>query len=174
MIHIMVIIRTMEIWKTIKNYENYEVSNLGNVRNTKFNNRLLKPSIINGYYRIRLCKDGKYKAYFLHKLVAETFLSNPNKYSQVNHKDEDKSNNTLSNLEWCDSSYNINYGKRNSIVSAKLSKKIAQYDLNGNLINTFSSQIEAHNISGISMTSISDCVNGKQKTAGGFIWRRIV
>lgn len=115
-----------EIWKPVKGFEGYyEVSNLGRVRRLDRYDygcgypRLYKGGVLKslcgsgGYYHIMLCKDGTRITKNVHRLVAETFIPNPNNYSQVNHKDEDKSNNTIDNLEWCDAKYNTNYGTKN-------------------------------------------------------------
>ena len=111
-----------ECWKDIKNYEGlYQISNTGKVKslariykNRKCEEKILFPSITpKGYYRLGLCKKGNIKYYYIHRLVAETFISNPNNLPLVNHKDENKLNNCISNLEWCNNEYNINYGNCN-------------------------------------------------------------
>lgn len=101
----------MELWKDICGYEGlYMISNLGNIKSIK-KDALLKPiQNNNGYSRVSLYKNGKYKAFSVHRLVAEAFIPNPGALPQVNHKDEDKSNNKVDNLEWCTAKYNSNYG----------------------------------------------------------------
>lgn len=102
-----------EVWKDIPMYANiYEVSNLGRVR-SKVTGLITKgyPNH-KGYLRAYIYLDGMVKKEFVHRLVAITFLPNPNNYPQVNHKDEDKTNNRLDNLEWCTSDYNNTYGSR--------------------------------------------------------------
>lgn len=103
-----------EIWKDIKGYEGlYQVSNLGRVRNIKHNrvkNTTIRP---NGYEYVKLSKDNSTKNFTIHRLVAMTFIDNPNNLSDVNHKDEDKLNNSVTNLEWVSHQDNLNYGTRN-------------------------------------------------------------
>lgn len=119
----------IEIWKDILGYEGlYQVSNLGNVRSLNYRRsgktKLLKQGTDNGYKRVELSKNGKKKKYWVHRLVAIAFISNPNNYKEVNHKDEDKSNNNVNNLEWCTREYNNNYGTRNKRTSESHKGKI--------------------------------------------------
>ena len=99
-----------KIWKPIIGYENlYKINNYGEVLSLR-SNKILKPNDNGiGYFIIQLCKNGKRKNYLIHRLVAEHFLDNPNNLPEVNHKDEDKSNNFVNNLEWCKHKYNMNY-----------------------------------------------------------------
>lgn len=106
----------MEQWKSIAGYEGlYEVSNLGRVRSLKFGKtKILKPGRVGGGYLIvKLLKDCIRKNMKVHRLVAEAFIPNPNKLKTVNHKDEDKTNNNVNNLEWMTLADNLNYGTRN-------------------------------------------------------------
>lgn len=112
-----------EIWRPISGYENlYNISNCGNVFSIK-NNRKIKPTKnYKGYLMIGLCKNKKRKSCLVHRLVAEAFIDNTNNLPEVNHKDENPSNNAASNLEWCTHKYNMNYnnlGKR-----AKIQKEL--------------------------------------------------
>lgn len=178
-----------EIWKNIKNYENlYQVSNLGNVRSkthTRINGkkktqlcvskgRLLIPGKdSNGYMIVVLSKNGKTKSYRVHRLVAETFIPNVNNFRCVNHKDENKQNNCINNLEWCNHKYNNNYGTKPQRISKANSKKVIQYDKKYNFIKLWDSITEAEkNLkkkrAGV---NISACCKLKNKTAYGFIWR---
>ena len=152
-----------EIFKPIEGYEDlYEVSNEGNVRN-KTTGRLLKPGGAKGYLKVLLYKDGICKSKSIHRLVAETFLPNPNHYPQVNHIDENKLNNNVDNFEWCSAQYNIDYSK---------SKPVAQFSLDGRLLNTYKSIREASRQTGIPNPNICNCCLGKgYKSAGGFIWK---
>lgn len=104
------IIVMIEEWRPVVGYEGlYEVSNTGQVRN--YRGKLLRPGLNhNGYLKCVLCKKGKTKTIYIHRLVAQVFIPNPDNLPEVNHKDEVKSNNCVENLEWCNRKYNCNYG----------------------------------------------------------------
>lgn len=118
-----------QIWKDIPGYEGkYQVSNTGRVRSLNYRRtgktKMLKQSINkHGYKIIMLSKNGKCKTWQVHRLVALVFIPNPNNYPVINHKDENPSNNTVWNLEWCTQEYNINYGTRNEKASNNMSGK---------------------------------------------------
>lgn len=157
-----------EIWKDIKGYEGlYQVSNFGRVMNVK-KNKLVKQEIIhNGYVRVTLFNNGKPKWFFIHRLVAIAFIPNPHNYPQINHKDENKLNNCVDNLEWCTAKYNSNYGTRN----IKISKPILQFDLDGNFIKEWSSTREIERILGFYHSNVSWCCTNKIKSAYNYIWK---
>lgn len=195
-----------EIWKDITGYEGYYmVSNLGRVKSLEktvrcdrgyriIPEKILKAGIrANGYLIVRLSKDGKEKTYMIHRLVASVFCENPEGYTEVNHKDEDKTNNNVDNLEYCSRSYNCNYGTRNQRVAEKMrgrklseehKKKVAEKNTNNpklskpviaihkinGLILKFPSVREAGRSTGIPYQSIYKCCKGKYKSAGGFVW----
>ena len=181
----------METWKSIKGYEGlYQISSNGRIKSLerldscgrKVRERILKPIQGNKrveYRQVSLSKNGIAKNYLIHILVAKTFIPNPNNYTDVNHKDENPKNNVVSNLEWCTPTYNNNYGTRVERMAktqrnrADCSKKVAQYDLQGNLIGIYPSTKEAWRQTGISRSHISDVArnNTKYKTAGGFVWK---
>ena len=106
-----------EIWHNVIGYEEYYlVSNKGRIKR-KDTCRVLKFADNHGYYRVALCKGNVVKRYFVHRIVAEAFIENPFNLPQINHKDENKKNNCVENLEWCTAAYNTHYGtgiKRNS------------------------------------------------------------
>jgi len=170
-----------EIWKDIKGYEGfYQVSNLGKIKSLPRNNTIKQSKILkNGYSRkgyciVNLSKNNKVKSYRVHRLVAQAFIPNPNNYPDVNHKDENKLNNSVDNLEWCDSQYNNTYGNRTKIVSIRLSKPVSMFDKKGNYIRTYESCTEASKETGVPTCHISSCCLNRygRKTAGGYIWKR--
>ena len=119
------------------------------------------------------------KTMLSHRFIAACFIPNPNNYSQVNHKNEIKTDNRVENLEWCDAKYNVNYGSRNEksskkrINHPKLSKKVRQYTQNGEILAEYQSVSEVERQLGFANTHISDCCLGKLKSAYGFIWRYV-
>ena len=191
----------MEVWKSIRGYENlYEVSSYGRVRSLRhlvkqsgnngttfsryYNGKVItQREGIGGYIFVCLSNGASKKTMRVHKLVAEAFIPNPNNYPQINHKDENKSNNRVDNLEWCSPSYNCNYGTRIDRIIAKTGKPVGQYDINGEFIQEFPSVSEASRTLGISFSSIASMANGRKrlkngkeyerKSVGGFIWRWI-
>ena len=183
-----------EIWKTIKHHKNYEVSNLGNVRSkdryVTRNGRLnfvkgviLKQYVGRGYKRVALY-DGDRESrinYSVHRLVAEAFIPNPDNLPVINHKDENKFNNCVNNLEWCDNKYNSNYGtaierrvkhQNWDEISQKISKKVVQMDVKGNIIREYISSREYEEY-GFKSPGVSRCCTGKLKTYKGYIWRYV-
>lgn len=162
-----------EIYKDIKGYEGkYQVSNLGNVKSCKKNKLLSIYKQDDGYVRVSLWKNNKGKTYYVHRLVAMAFIDNPNKLPEVNHKDENKNNNYVGNLEWCTSQYNMNYGNGAHKKSAENHRKpINQYDLQGDFIKSWNSGTEISKVTGYSHSNITRCCKNKVKTAYGFIWR---
>ena len=250
-----------EVWKDIKGYEgDYQVSNLSNVRSLRYGNngpnqkgsgvKNLK-QIVNsaGYYIVNLYKNGKIKQHFVHRLVAEAFIPNPNMLNEIDHINTNKLDNKVFNLRWVTHKENINNPisskKRISIVRALLKGKtgkgalthksviqytldgdfvkkwdcmmdacrfykmdsgsltracqgeyhkvkgfawryvgdnppakrpkiIHQYSLDGKFINSFVSISEAAKITGIKLHYICGCINGRHKTTGGYIWKRVL
>ena len=112
-----------EIWKDIKGYEGYyQVSNFGRIKNVR-RGTLKKPQNNGrGYRYVQLKLNGSYHNFYIHRLVPQAFLPNPDNLPEINHKDEDKSNNCVDNLEWCSSKYNANFGNRNNLVRKTLEK----------------------------------------------------
>lgn len=162
-----------EVWKDVIGYEEiYEINNKGEVRN-KIRMRMVKArGDKDGYLRVHLNKDGKQKLFGVHRLVATNFIPNPNNYPQVNHKDENKQNNNVENLEWCTFEYNNSYGTKNERIAKSHCKKVGRYSLDGELLETYSSLKEA-GLKGYDKNSICFCCNGKLRTHRGFIWKHI-
>lgn len=162
-----------EEYKDIKNYEGlYQVSNLGNVKRVS-KNRLLTPQKDKyGYLHVSLSKNNKVKIYKVHRLVADTFIENKNNYKQINHKDEDKLNNNVNNLEWCNSKYNCNYGNRNNKISIKNGNKGKSiYQIKDNIvIKKWNNIITASKTLNINNKNIVSCCKNKRKSAGGYQW----
>lgn len=165
-----------EVWVDIRGYGGlYQISNWGRVKSLNYNRtgkeRLLKNSIDKyGYFCITLYKNGKKKKFLIHRLVAETFIPNTNNLPQVNHINEDKTDNRVENLEYCDCKYNCNYGTRNQRRAKTQSKAVLQYSLDGTLIQEFPSTKEVERQLGFSHGNISRCCNGKHKQVYGFKW----
>ena len=163
----------METWRAIAGYKGlYEVSDIGRVKSLG-NNKYRKEKILTpgkntgGYLRIGLSKDGHTKYLLVHRLVAEAFIPNPNNLETVNHKDEVKTNNTVSNLEWMSREDNVAYSR-----PQWEKRSVQMFDKStGELLATFPSLMEAERVTGIDDRSISKCCNGKLKTHKGYIWR---
>ena len=171
-----------EFWKEIKGYEGlYEVSNLGRVKSLNYRRtgkeNILKPlKNDKGYFQVVLCKNKKTNVCRVHRLVAEAFLDNPDNLPQVNHKDEDKTNNHVDNLEFCTNDYNIHYGtairrKVEKQINGKRSKPVYQYTIDGEFIAEYPSTAEVKRQLGYSHSHISECCLGKFKTAYGYKWK---
>lgn len=196
-----------QIWKDIEGYEGlYQVSNTGKVRSLNYRctgkSKTLKQDTTKfGYNLIVLYKNHKRKVYLVHRLVALVFIPNPLNLPQVNHIDEDKTNNAVWNLEWCTPKYNSNYGTRLERCSKGLkgknkgkhhteetkrkigeamkgknhpnSKPILMFTLDGVFIRRFNCVADANEYLGKprNIDNISICARGKNKTAYGYIWK---
>lgn len=164
----------MEVYKDIKGYEGlYQISNLGNVKSLKTGKeKIMKPFLQRkGYYLIEIRKDNVSKTFAVHRLVAETFISNPDNLPQVNHINENKTDNRVENLEWCSVGYNNNYGTRNKRISEKKKKEVFQFDKNMILLRTWESIKLIQEELGFDNTCISRCCNKQVKSSYGYIWR---
>lgn len=179
-----------EIWKAIEGYEGlYQVSNLGRVRSLgrtiqrrtrwgttadySVEGKILKilSSSYNACYVHLFDMNGKSTNHKVHRLVAQAFIPNPNNLSDVNHKDENRKNNNVENLEWMSHVDNCNYGTRNERSKTKRSKPVQQLDADENVVAEYPSTIEAERVTGTSRYQIRMCCNGKYKTAGGYRWK---
>ena len=194
--------RTDEIWKDIKGYEGiYQVSNLGRVRSLdrvnargwKIKGILLKPRLKrDGYVDVHLSFKDKDQSPKIHRLVAEAFMPIPEElkkwsgtqYLQVNHKDENKTNNMVwlnedgsidydkSNLEWCTAQYNSMWGTKRERQKEKIKKSVMQYDMDGTFIKKWDSIKDAtYSIVGHNSGRIIDCLKGRSTSAYGYKWK---
>lgn len=176
-----------EIWKDVPNYEGlYQVSNLGRVK-SNHNTRYHKPKILtniprNGYVSVILCKNKSQKNVFVHRLVAECFVPNPENKPCVNHIDGNKSNPCASNLEWCTQKENISHAINAGLFNPKAQKllyerrkpknPIYQFDKKGILIKKWDSCADICEHFGIRDSHIYDCISGKYHSAYGFVWSK--
>lgn len=181
-----------EEWRPVSGYEGlYSVSNKGRVKSlsrtvsksTSFRHetadKIMRSSKLrSGYLFVHLTKDGKTKMFPIHRLVAIAFIPNKENLPEVNHKDENKTNNYLENLEWCTKQYNMTYGTR----TQRTYKPVLQYDKNMNLVAEYASVSDAAKAVNAGTTNISACAKGTKRkrkgrnpcfvrTAKGFIWR---
>ena len=168
-----------ETWKDIEGYNGrYRVSNLGRVMSmwqaNQYKNHIGKPMLLKpathrqGYLYVHLTNNGETKKHYVHRLVAEAFIPNPDNLPQINHKDENKSNNIVDNLEWCDGKYNSNYGTRVERHRAMISKPVIQTTMDGEYVRWFQSATVAENECGYDSAYISQVCNGKRPNAYGY------
>ena len=193
----------IEIWRTViydgEIYEGFEVSNWGRIKSLNYRHtgkfKLMSPiKDKDGYFKIQLWKNRKRKTCLVHRLVAEVFIPNPDNLPQVNHRIEGDKGKTInmvffnedgsinkekSTIEWCDHTYNINYGTRNeragkaiskAKINGKCSKKVLQFTLDGDFIREWESISECGR-NGFDKGAVWRCCNGKLKQYKGFIWR---
>ena len=182
----------LEIWRTAiydgEIYEGlYKVSNLGKILSLNYKNtgkaKLMNPSkTTDGYLQVCLSKNKEYKKCYVHRLVAETFLENPENLPEVNHKDENKKNNFVflnedgtvnkekSNLEWKNHRDNLNHGTRNERIAKAKSKKVLQFSLSGELICEYPSTRECER-NGFNHVAVAACCRGEKPQYKGFIWK---
>ena len=159
----------MELWKPIKNYENYKINRNGVVVNSNF--KIIKPEISNnGYLRVSLCKKQIHKKLSIHRLVAQAFIPNPNNLTQVNHKDENKKNNNVENLEWCTPLYNLSYSNIIKKGNKAHNKKIRCITTN----EIFDSIKKAEVKYKLHHSNIVACCNGRRKKCGNMEWEYVL
>ena len=182
-----------EIWKNIEGYPNYQVSNMGRIKRLstgyyRRTEKILKPQLQNnGYLHIKLSQKDKTKCILVHRLVAQVFIPNPNNLPQVNHINEDKTDNRVENLEWCTQKYNINYGngiskrvktnkengtyKKIGEINSKIrSKSILQFSKDNSFIRRWDCIMDVQRELGYDNKQICSCLKNRQKTAKGVKW----
>lgn len=170
-----------EVWKDIRGYEGfYQVSNYGRVRSITrtfkrkdglvktFQERVLKQGTNpNGYKYVNLSKGSGVYCARVHRLVAQAFLNNERNLPCINHKDEDKENNHVNNLEWCSYRYNNTYNNKH----LSRATKVLQYSQDGEFIKAYISVSEAEKTVIGKRSNISACCSGKIKSCGGYVWK---
>ena len=186
---------SVEEWKRIDGFPNYEVSSFGRVRsvdrksvrrgsNAALKGVELKQAVVNGYRRVTLYRGDRehHSQIFVHRLVAKAFIPNPNGFPCVNHIDENPGNNCVWNLEWCTHKYNSNYGtaiKRRvahqdwESIAEKQAMPVAQYTMQGMLVKTWPSMMECERQTDYKCSGIARCCSGTRKSYRGYIWKKI-
>lgn len=160
-----------EYFKAIQGFDSYLISNYGRVLNLK-TGKILKPRTIgNGYKAVTLYNDKKATSMYVHRLVAEAFIPNIENKPQVNHMDEDKKNNHVSNLEWVTPWENSNYQTRNKRISQKKFKQVIVFDTDWNFIGEYNSILQAGEELEVDRGNISKCCRGKLKQVQGYIFK---
>jgi hypothetical protein len=168
-----------EIWKDVVGYEGkYQISNLGRIKSLKGTQKIKKSTINNRGYRLTLLGYKPRKSFYIHRLVAQAFIPNPNNYPQVNHIDGNKLNNCVDNLEWCSQLDNIRHAYRNGLIPISKNfkaKPVYQYDKKGFVIKKWNCVSDAEKELGICKSSICACCKHKYgfKTAGGYKWEYV-
>lgn len=178
----------METWRSIKGHEGYEVSSYGQIRSNErqvhykdgrignFPGRILKAAVSKkGYERLRLSyvrEDGGYgRMVQVHRMVAEAFLPNPECKKQVNHKDANKRNNHVDNLEWATNLENHKHKLENNLYpESHMPKRVGKFDMEGNLIEEFDSLYSAAQSVGSRQWEVSRCASGQRKSHKGYAW----
>lgn len=163
-----------EIWKEVPGFEGlYQVSNYGQIRSTPRRGTtggIMKGHIDKkGYINITLRKDGAQYTQKLHRLIAITFIPNPNNYPEVNHKDENKQNNRVDNLEWCTTSYNHEYGTRTVRASTRCGKPIRCVETG---IEYQGAKWASKELS-IDSSGITKALKNLNRTCGGYHWQYV-
>lgn len=158
------------MFKDIPGFEgHYAATSCGRIWSHK-SQKFLKPTSNGaGYLVVNLSKEGKIYRFYVHRLVGLTYLPNPDNLPQINHKDENKQNNNINNIEWCDCQYNINYGEHNKKSSESRKQPVYCVELD----RVFDSAKQAGEELGISRANISSCLAGRRLSVGGYHWQRV-
>lgn len=178
----------MEIWRTIDEFPNYEISSFGRVKSKSRitpsrrgewlrPEKILNPGIHrDGYLYCYLYRDGGRikKKMYIHQLVAKAFIPNPHDYTEINHIDGNKENNRIKNLEWSNRSLNLKHAFATGLekpmkgANSPRAKRVLQLDLSGNIVKEWNCIAEAERE--LNIQGITGCCRGRSKTAGGFRW----
>ena len=176
-------IRNDEQWRHIDGFDDkYMVSSYGRIKSLSrkkhlpnggtcmSKEKILSPGEIkkNGYLIVYLRKDGKPHRFYVHRIVAEAFIGKSNQ--DVNHIDGNKQNNNIKNLEYCSRSENMLHSFR---VLGQNCRKVDQFSKGGEFIKRWNNAYEVYDVIGVNRGNINSCINGKRKTAGGFIWKGV-
>lgn len=161
-----------EVWKDIEGYEGlYQVSDLGRVKRVK-TNRVLKGSEDSwGYLKVNLSKNNIKSQQIIHRLVAQAFIPNPDNKSQVNHIDENKTNNMVSNLEWMTAKENSNHGTRNERAGKTQSIPIIATNIKTGESTEFNSGKECARQLDLNCGNITSALKGRRKQTGGYTFK---
>lgn len=160
-----------EIWKNIEGYDGmYRISNLGNVYSKHINRNLKPGKTQDGYLYVMLRKDRKQRIHLIHRLIATYFIPNPDNLPVINHKDENKTNNSIDNLEWCTYSYNNTYNGIHEKSVKLISKHIYVYNDNGELVSEYDSTRDAARKLNYSFGCIAMCCNNQLLTYKNLVW----
>lgn len=159
----------MEIWKKIDGFDyDYRVSNFGNIRNFTSGNDIVGIVKPNGYRQVQFRKNGRPTHLYAHRLVAQAFIPNPTGLPQVNHKDENKLNNCVDNIEWCTAKENSHHSRVWENPTKITSKTVLQFDKEGLLVGEYKSTGDAHRKTGISQSQIARCCSRKFSQTHGY------
>ena len=158
-------------WRDVKEYDHYEVNQFGEIRHKK-RKQVLKPRSNNGgYLYVNFNINGIRTNFAVHRIVANAFIPNPKGYLEVNHKDYNKQNNNVSNLEWVNSSQNKQHAYLKQENKQSRGKSVEQYTKDGRYIKTFESVSQAAQEIGCCVSAISNCCLGRTKTSKGYRWK---
>ena len=169
----------MNNWIELKENDKYEINECGIVRNKKTKRPLKYWKTTIGYYTVCLFRNGNQKTYYIHRLIANNFIKNPNNYNEVNHIDGNKQNNSINNLEWCTHKHNMQEAHDNGLVKETygkdnpISKKVKQTIIKTGETIIWDSMMDAKRKMGYSTGSISDACQGNLKTAYKSKWEYV-